>query len=113
MPRRAGHGENWGVGQLTRRDRSQYGRSAVAILAILGLAACSPRPQVGVPPVADIEAATEAKPKPTAAILTDPDADALYNSAVEGWGDRVRAAGLRLCRFYKRTGMEKLVCPAR
>ncbi|MYL98719.1 hypothetical protein GR702_13195 [Novosphingobium sp. FGD1] len=58
-------------------------------------------------------AVTEDKPKPTAAILTDPSADARYNSAIEAWGDRVRDAGLRLCRFYERTDMEKLVCPTR
>lgn len=77
-----------------------------AVALLLLLAACSPRPQVGTPPIADIETATEAKPRPTAAILTDPAADARYNSAVEAWGDRVRAAGVRLCRFYRDVGVK-------
>ncbi|WP_159975913.1 MULTISPECIES: hypothetical protein [unclassified Novosphingobium] len=59
----------------------------------------------------DVEAATEAKPAPTAAILTDPNADARYNASIEAWGDRVRAAGVRLCRFYERTGMPGIACP--
>lgn len=83
--------------------------SPVALL--LALAAC--KTSGALPDRSDIEAAAEAKPRPTAAILVDPTADALHNSAIEAWGDRVRAAGLRLCRFYERTGMEKLVCPTR
>ncbi|EJU14141.1 hypothetical protein LH128_05263 [Sphingomonas sp. LH128] len=38
--------------------------------------------------------------------MTDPAASALYNSRVEGWGDRVRAAGVRLCRYFEAQGME-------
>jgi hypothetical protein len=56
-------------------------------------------------------AATESKPVPTNAIATDPVAEAQYNSAVESWGDRVRAAGVRLCRFFDETGMKGLDCP--
>ena len=54
---------------------------------------------------------TEAKPVPTEAIVTDPRASALYNADVEAWGDRLHSAGLRLCRYFKATGMEGLDCP--
>lgn len=56
---------------------------------------------------------TEAKPVPSAAIVTDPVAEAHYNAQVESWGDRLRAAGGRLCRFFDKTGMAGLdFCPA-
>lgn len=78
----------------------------VSAFVIINLTACTERPQIGVPPIADIHAATEAKPRPTSDILTDPAADARYNAAVEGWGERVRAAGVRVCRFYQRVGVK-------
>jgi len=65
----------------------------------------------GYPPLADVQAATEAKPDPSDAIATDPVAEANYNVDVESWGDRVRSAGVRLCRFFKDTGMPKVSCP--
>lgn len=59
----------------------------------------------GFPPLADLQAATEAKPVPGDEIATDPVAEANYNVDLEGWGDRVRSAGVRLCHFYEETGM--------
>jgi hypothetical protein len=38
-------------------------------------------------------------------------AEAHYNASVEAWGDRVEAAGARLCRFFQRRGMKDLDCP--
>lgn len=58
----------------------------------------------------DLVEVTEAKPMPGADILTDPAAGDRYDSAIEGWGDRLAAAGGRLCRHFSRTGM-KVVCP--
>lgn len=55
-------------------------------------------------------AAVESKPLPTEAIVTDPAASARYNASVEAWGDRLRSAGLRLCRYFKATGM-RVDCP--
>lgn len=57
-------------------------------------------------PVADLRAVTEAKPVPGDEIVTDETgrAAALYNSKVEGWGDRIHAAGVRLCRYARATG---------
>lgn len=83
-----------------------------AILAIALLcAACGERPVVGNPPVADVEAVVEKKPAPTEAILTDPAASARYNAAIEAWGDRVSAAGGRLCRYFANLAMV-VDCPA-
>lgn len=80
-----------------------------AVSLVLALTACT---TTGAhPPLADIQAVTEAKPRPTAAILTDPAADARYNASIEAWGDSLRAAGVRLCRFYARTGMDGVECP--
>lgn len=62
------------------------------------------------PPVADLKAATEAKPVPGDEIATDPAAEARYNAAVESWGDRLRSAGVRLCHFFDATGMKGLEC---
>lgn len=65
----------------------------------------------GYPPLADLKAATETKPVPTDAIATDPVAEANYNAKVDGWGDRLHSAGVRLCVFFKDTGMKGLTCP--
>lgn len=65
----------------------------------------------GYPPLADLQAVTEAKPVPTDEIATDPVAEASYNASVESWGDRLRSAGIRLCRFFDDTGMKGLDCP--
>lgn len=78
-------------------------------LAFLLLSAC--KTTSAYPPHQDLAAVTEAKPTPGADILTDPAAGDRYDSAIEGWGDRVRAAGMRLCRFYERTGMPGVACP--
>ena len=64
----------------------------------------------GYPPPAELQAVTEAKPIPDDAIASDPLAEAHYNAALESWGERISAAGGRLCRFFVRTGM-KLDCP--
>lgn len=56
-------------------------------------------------------AATEAKPQPTADIVTSAAAAEHYNVEVESWGERVQSAGARLCRFFERQGMD-VSCPA-
>lgn len=62
------------------------------------------------PPPADLQAVIEPKPVPGDEIAVDPVAEAHYNASVESWGDRLRSAGLRLCRFYQRAGMKGLIC---
>jgi len=82
-----------------RRTTGKYAAVALALL----LAAC--QTTGGHPPAADIEAAIEAKPAPTAEILT-PGGDARYSASIEATLDRVHAAAMRLCRFHQRTGMK-------
>ena len=54
-----------------------------------------------------------AKPKPTDAILTDAAAAERYNIDIESWGDRLSAAGGRLCRSLVRQGVAlPFDCPA-
>lgn len=66
----------------------------------------------GYPPLADLKAVTEAKPVPGDEIATDPVAEAHYNADVESWGDRLSAAGARLCRFFEAVKMPGLGgCP--
>ncbi|EJL21879.1 hypothetical protein [Novosphingobium sp. AP12] len=84
-------------------------RRTTVLAALLLLSAC--KTTSAFPPRQDMVEVTEAKPTPGADILTDPAAGDRYDSAIEGWGDRVRAAGMRLCRFYERTGMPDVVCP--
>jgi len=75
------------------------------VIFIFALTGCATPPAVH-PPQADVQALIEAKPKPTGAILTDPAASDRYNSAVESWGNRIHAAGVRLCQYYKAQGMD-------
>lgn len=64
------------------------------------------------PPRADVQAAVEAKPVPGDNIATDDVAFQHYNADVESWGDRLHAAGARLCRFYLALKMPGLTsCP--
>ncbi len=89
--------------------RLAVGLSALLLMPLL-VSACAA--SGGFPPPADLQAVTEAKPVPVDAIATDAAAEAHYNAAVESWGDRVSAAGGRLCRFFDRRGMKGLTCPA-
>lgn len=73
------------------------------------LTACA-HDQVGIPARADIEALVAPKPVPGPEILTDPNASARHNAAIEVWGDRLSSAGARLCRYYKDLGAD-LDCP--
>lgn len=87
---------------------------ALPLLLLLTIASgCAGRagPKAAFPPIADLEAVTEAKPAPSADIVTSAKAAEDYNAAIEGWGDRTSAAGGRLCRYYKALGM-KISCPA-
>lgn len=81
---------------------------ALIVLAALVLAGC--RSANDFPPTADVQAATERKPVPPASILTDPGASDQYNARLEAWGERVQAAGVRLCRYFKARGMA-VDCP--
>lgn len=41
----------------------------------------------------------ERKPRPTPDIVTDAQANARYSASVESWGERVQAAGVRVCKW--------------
>lgn len=56
------------------------------------------------PPSADVKTLTEAKPRPTPDIVTNPQAAERYNAAVEAWGDRIHDAGVRVCSFLQTMG---------
>lgn len=60
------------------------------------------------PPPADL--IVEAKPAAGAEIVTDAQAAARYDAAVEAWGERGWAAVARVCRWAERRGME-INCP--
>lgn len=81
------------------------------LMLVSVLPACASTGSDAIPSRADVIAVTEAKPVPSEATVTDETADSLYNASVEAWGDRLRSAGLRLCRYFKTTGMEGLDCP--
>jgi hypothetical protein len=93
----------------TNRNFRAVARAALVIGIPISVAACATTGAY--PPSADIASVTEAKPRPPAEILTDPAANDRYNSAIEARGDRLYAAGARLCRFFARTGMSGLTCP--
>ncbi len=82
-----------------------------ALLLMLSLASGCAGGAGSYPPRADLMGATEAKPVPGNEIATDPVAEARYNASVEAWGDRLRSAGVRLCKFFDATGMRGLDCP--
>lgn len=56
------------------------------------------------PPAADLRAAIEPKPVPPADLVTSEEAAARYDAAVESWGERLNAAGGRLCRWVLANG---------
>lgn len=77
----------------------------ISLAVMVLLSACKTTEGKPLPPVADVTAAIEQKPKPPKAILTDPDASDRYNESVEAWGDRLRNAGGKLCAYFAGQGM--------
>lgn len=85
-------------------------RKLVALAALSFLVGCKSTQDF--PPRAEIQAVTETKPIPPASILTDTTASDRYNAQLEAWGERVQAAGVRLCGYFKGKGMQ-VDCPAK
>ena len=73
---------------------------------LLGVPGCKERERIQpiLPPVADLKAVTVSKPLPPPEIVTSAHAAAEYDIAIETWGDGLRAAGLRLCRWAEAHG---------
>lgn len=87
-------------------------RLPMMLLAAWAVSGCGPQIQLRplYPPAADL--AVEAKPVPSADIVTSAVAGAEYSARVEAWGERGWLAVARLCRYYKAQGMPSLACPA-
>lgn len=83
-------------------------KTSIVLAALVLLAGC--RSANDFPPTADVQAAIERKPVPPASILTDPGASDRYNAQLEAWGERVQAAGVRLCLYFRAQGMA-VDCP--
>ena len=87
--------------------RAMHGAMRYAMMAgaALTVSACGQRtPMVPSPPAADVEAAAEAKPVPPVEIVTDEAAAVAYDEALEAWGERVSAAGRRVCLWLVENG---------
>jgi len=84
-----------------------------ASLALVSSCARPERATPTFPPSADLQAVTEHKPVPPAAIATSEAAADAYDIAIESWGNRLAAAGGRLCRWAARMGAAlPFDCPA-
>lgn len=81
------------------------------VLAMLSSVSACASSVVVSPPVADLQAVTETKPVPSDAIATSDQAAADYDASLEAWGDRISAAGGRLCRWSKSVYKLKVDCP--
>ena len=83
---------------------------ASLMIASLGAAVAScETPGAAFPRAQDL--AVEAKPIPSADVLTSRIAGEQYDNAVEAWGEAGWAQIARLCRFFAEMGMSGLECP--
>jgi hypothetical protein len=73
---------------------------------LLATACAKPIPVSSFPPAADVEAVTTPKPlpHPDGRTVTDPQANARYDTAIERWGEAGYAAGVRLCEWIEGMG---------
>ena len=63
-------------------------------------------------PADDLKAVTESKPVPSDEIATSQKAADQFSESIEAWGNRISAAGGRLCRYTERTtGNLPFQCP--
>jgi hypothetical protein len=81
------------------------------VLAMLLLASGCASAVTLPPPADDLKAVVEPKPVPGDDIATSDQANADYEASLEGWGDRISAAGGRLCRWTVRVYKVKVDCP--
>lgn len=86
-------------------------RASLMLLAIaLTVSACAGQGSIRpiLPSAADL--ADEPKPAVTPAVLTDSNAAAEYDSAIEAWGERGWATVARICRWARAHGSRE-TCP--
>jgi hypothetical protein len=87
-------------------------RSSFFALGALSLALSACQTSGSIPPPADdLKAAVEPKPVPGEDIATSDQANADYSASVEAWGDRISAAGGRICRWSERVYKIRIGCP--
>jgi hypothetical protein len=82
----------------------------------LAASACADKVQIQplFPPATDIKAVTEPKPIAPVDIVTSENAAENYDIELESWGDRVSAAGGRICRWVvDNKGKLPFSCPPR
>ena len=88
---------------------------AIHLIPAFALLASSCAPTVIEKPIfprrADVQALVVDKPRATPEIVTDPEARAAHNAAVESWGIGGWLAGGRLCRWFNRMGADYDFCP--
>lgn len=86
----------------------QLTKLLLSLTLLLTVSACNSQVKIqpAFPPVADVNALQEKKPVPTPDILTSSKASSEYNAALEAWGDRLSAAGHRLCIWLKDRKMD-------
>jgi hypothetical protein len=58
-----------------------------------------------------LKAVVEPKPVPTDEIAVSQKAADDFSASIEAWGDRISAAGGRLCRWSERVYKVKIDCP--
>lgn len=85
--------------------------SRLLLLPMLALASSCAEQGTIAPPVPDLQAVTEAKPQPTDDIATSQKAYDQYQADIEAWGDRISAAGGRICRWSKSVYKLSITCP--
>lgn len=62
------------------------------------------------PPAVLVSDVTEVKPQPKGDIVNDDTAAATYSADLESWGERLQAAGVRVCRWMAANGAA-VECP--
>jgi hypothetical protein len=88
---------------------SRISRSVLLLTPLLALG-CA-RGVTLPPPVADLQAVVEPKPVPSDDIATSQKAADDFSASIEAWGDRISAAGGRICRWSERVYKVKVGCP--
>ena len=90
--------------RLSRISRS------LPLAALLLVQGCAQQGAIH-PPADDLKAVVEPKPVPGDDIATSQKAADDFSASLEAWGDRISAAGGRLCRWSERAYRIKVGCP--
>jgi len=80
------------------------------LLTLWPVSACQTQGSIH-PPVDDLKALVEPKPVPSDDIATSQKAADDFSASLEAWGDRLSAAGGRVCRWSKQVYKLSINCP--